>query len=215
MKNSLSTAKQKRGQDTREKIIKKAVDLFHEHGFAKASTRQLVRKVGMTSSAIYNHFANKEEILFIIIQRAGDKVLVTLEDAIKRDDDPEQCLKSMISGMLYLFKGSVMGKEIAIFVDELYQLPKDLREMCNKQHRQIFELFLGKIRELQEKKRSNPINETVVAFGILGAMNWVYHWFRETGDLTIEDIAEDLTKLLFDGLMRADRPALPHTTEGS
>jgi AcrR family transcriptional regulator len=205
MKRSLPLKKHKRGQDTREKIIEEAVELFYEYGFARASTRQLVRRAGMTSSAIYNHFANKEEILFTIIQRAGDKVLVTLEDVIEKYNDPEECLKQMIAGMVYLFSASVMRKEIAIFVDELYQLPEDLREMCNKQHRKVFDLYLGKIRELKQKKLMNPINDTVATFGILGAMNWVYHWFRDSGQLSIEEITDELIKLLFNGLMGAGR----------
>ncbi len=203
--------KQKRGQYTREKILQGAVDLFYEYGFARASTRQLVQRVGMTSSAIYNHFDNKDEILFTIIQRASGKTLDTIKDVISKYDDPEECLKHMISNMLYLFRDDGIKKEIAIFIDELYQLPEDLREICNKQHRLIFDLFESKVRELKNNNLANPINDKVATFGILGAMNWVYHWFRNNGPLTIEEIADELIKLLFNGLTRVDNPkALKH-----
>jgi len=206
MKGSLPIKKHQRGWDTREKILEEAVDLFYQYGFSKASTRQLVRKVGMTSSAIYNHFSNKEEILFTIIQGAGDKVLITLNDAIEKHDDPEECLKQMISRMLHLFDASVMRKEIAIFIDELYQLPGDLKEICNQQHRQIFDLFQVKIHELKKKKKMNPINDKVAAFGILGAMLWVYHWFRDSGPLSTKEIADELIKLLLNGLIKTENP---------
>jgi len=206
MKGSASIKKHERGQDTREKILKEAVELFHEYGFARTSTRQLVGRVGMSSSAIYNHFENKEEILFTIIQGASDKVLDTLKGAIQRHDDPEECLKQMIIGMLYLFRDSAIRKEIAIFIDELYQLPEDLREICNKQHREVFDLYKAKIHELKKKKIINPVDDRVATFGILGAMNWVYHWYRNSGPLSIEEIGDELIKLLFNGLIRADRP---------
>jgi hypothetical protein len=45
----------------------------------------------------------------------------------------------------------------------------------------------------------------VATFGILGAMNWVYHWFRNNGRLSIEEIADELIKLLFNGLIRANK----------
>jgi len=206
LKDSTIRKKLKRGRDTREKIIEEAIDFFYQYGFAKASTRQMVSRVGMTSSAIYNHFTNKEEILFTIIQRAGVRVLFTLNDTIKKYDEPEECLKQMITRMLALFKESEMRKVIAIFIDELYQLPEDLRETCNQQHRQIFHLYLDKIREIKKQKGINPMNEKVAAFGMIGAMNWVYHWFRDSGPLSIEDIADDLIKLLFSGLMGTDKP---------
>jgi len=191
-------------QHTREKILEHAVDLFYEYGFARASTRQLVASIGMSSSAIYNHFANKDEILFTIIQRAGETVLTVLRETIEKYDDPGECLRQMISNMLDLFRVGQMKKDIAIFIDELYQLPDGLRGLCNKQHRQIFNLFLGKIGELDNRNLLNPINHTVATFGTLGAMLWVYHWFRDDGALSIEEIAGEMTKLLFNGLMRKD-----------
>ncbi|MBW1901405.1 MAG: TetR family transcriptional regulator [Deltaproteobacteria bacterium] len=193
-----------KGKGTKEKIIEEAIELFYEHGFTKASTRQLVGKVGMTSSAIYNHFSNKEEILFNIIKNAGDKVLASLNKAIEKYDDPVECLRQMISSMLYLFSDGGMRKEIAIFIDELYQLPEDLRELCNRQHREIFKLFRDKISEMEDIDRINPIDHTVAAFGVLGAMLWVYHWYRDNGRLPMQNISDELTKLLFDGLMKRE-----------
>lgn len=197
-----------KGKATKEKILEEAVELFYTHGFAKASTRQLVGKVGMTSSAIYNHFSNKEEILFSIIQSAGDKVIAKLNEAIEQYNDPVECLRQMISGMLYLFSEGGMRKEIAIFIDELYQLPEDLRELCNRQHREIFGLFNSKIIEISESDQLNPIDHTVASFGVLGAMLWVYHWFRDSGRLRMQNISDELTKLLFDGLMKREQSSI-------
>jgi len=198
-----------KGKGTKEKIIEEAIELFYEHGFTKASTRQLVGKVGMTSSAIYNHFSNKEEILFNIIKNAGDKVLASLNNAIERYDDPVECLRQMISSMLYLFSEGGMRKEIAIFIDELYQLPEDLRELCNMQHREIFKLFRDKISEIGAIDKINPIDHTVAGFGVLGAMLWVYHWYRDNGRLPMQNISDELIKLLFEGLMKREQSSMP------
>jgi AcrR family transcriptional regulator len=193
-----------KGLETKEKILREAVELFSEYGFARASTRQLVKRVGMTSSAIYNHFENKDEILFIIINRAGDKVLAMLEEATKRYDDPVECLKQMIKGMLALFRVDVMSKELAIFIDELYQLPKNLRYLCDQQHRRIFDLFRDKIDELDQMNLINPINPTVATFGLIGSMLWVYHWFRDNGELSMDEISDNLVNMLFHGLLSVD-----------
>lgn len=198
-----------KGDETREKILRAAIDLFDQYGFARASTRQLVKQVGMSSSAIYNHFPDKDHVLFTIISGAGDNTLNTLRDVIDRYDDPEECLRNMIAGMLGLFKTGAMRKEIAIFIDELPQLPEDLREICNRQHRQIFDLFEMKVKELKKRNLANPINDKVATFGILGAMLWVYHWFRDTGPISIEQVAGELTHLLLHGLMKTDSPTQP------
>lgn len=202
MKNPASFKRVRSGNDTRELILAEAVELFHTQGFVKASTRKLAKNIGLTSSSIYNHFINKEAILFTIIQRAGEKVLATLAEAIENYDDPRECLKQMITGMLSLFRVNAMKKEIAIFIDELYQLPQNYRKLCNQQHRMIFDLFRDKISEMEKKNLINPVNPTVATFGILGAILWVYHWFKEDGSLSIEEIADEMCRnLLFDGLM--------------
>jgi len=154
----------------------------------------------MTSSAIYNHFEDKEQILFIIIRRTGEKVLSALREIDQEFEDPAECLRNFITRMLYFFKEGEAKKEIAIFIEQVYYLSGEYKEKCYQQHREIFELFQTKVRELRIQKQSNPISDTVAAFGILGAMNWVYLWFKDDGAMTIEDIAEDLSRLLLNGL---------------
>ncbi|MFH1351866.1 MAG: TetR/AcrR family transcriptional regulator [Pseudomonadota bacterium] len=207
MKDSSLIKKYKKSEDTVEKILEAAVDLFYEHGFTKASTRQLLGRAGMSSSAIYNHFSNKEEILFTIIHRASDKVLQLLKKLNSQYDDPEECLRQMISQMLHLFGDEPMRKEIAIFIDELYQLPPNLREICNRQHRKIYDIYKNKILEIKLKNRKKEAkcvdtDDAVTAFGVIGAMLWVYHWYKDDGRLPMEKISEQLLNLLFNGLKK-------------
>ncbi len=200
MKSIGPVKKHKKGLITREKILTEAINHFSEDGFTKASTRGLVRRVGMTSSAIYNHFENKEEILFTIIQLTGDKVLATLNSAIEEYEDPEECLKQMIIRMIGLFRDHEMRKEISIFIEQVHQLPKDLRKICNQKHREIFQTFKNKVSEFKKNTPGCRMNETVASFTILGAMNWVYQWYKDSGNLSIADISDEIVFLIFDGL---------------
>ena len=187
---------------TKERIIEKAVDLFYEYGYAKASMRGLAKNLGMSNSSIYNHFTNKEEILFTIIERAGGTLLSKLQEITERNHEPIECLKEMIFSQVCLFK--TKGKELSIFVDELYQLPDQLRDACNKQHRRIFDLYRNKLREIEDTHVTNMIDKTVTTFGIIGIMNWVYHWAKENGSLSTEEIAIQIINLLFYGILRTD-----------
>ena len=46
------------------------------------------------------------------------------------------------------------------------------------------------------------MNETVMAFSVFAMMNWAYRWFKEKGDLTIEDVAEDIIQIFFSGIFK-------------
>ena len=49
--------------DTRVRILDAAVTLLGERGFAGMSIRELAERAGMTTAALYYHFAGKDEIL--------------------------------------------------------------------------------------------------------------------------------------------------------
>jgi AcrR family transcriptional regulator len=54
--------------DTRERILQTALDLFIEQGYDKASLREIAERVGVTKAALYYHFASKEEIFRTLLQ---------------------------------------------------------------------------------------------------------------------------------------------------
>ena len=55
------------GIDVAQQILAAAAPLFYERGYDAASIRELALEVGITSSTLYHHFANKQEILYAVI----------------------------------------------------------------------------------------------------------------------------------------------------
>ena len=188
--------------NTKEKILEKATDLFYEHGFVKASIRDIVRSVGITNSTVYIHFKNKDEILFSIIEEIGSILMRELHTVIEEYDDPVECLREMIFRQVCLIKEK--RKEIKIYMEEEYQLPTTLRKKSLKQNRQIYDLYLSKINEIHNKGLSGEIDNTVMTFCIFAMMNWAYRWFRDNGRLSIEEIAEHIIRIFFNGILIED-----------
>ena len=54
--------------DTRDRILATALDLFIEQGYDKTSLREIAERVGVTKAALYYHFSSKEEILRTLVQ---------------------------------------------------------------------------------------------------------------------------------------------------
>lgn len=189
---------------TKKKILKKATDLFYEHGFVKASIRDIVRAVGVTNSTVYIHFKNKDEILYSIIEEIGSTLMEGLREVSERYDDPIDCFREMIFSQVCLVKKK--RKEIKIYMEEQYQLPTSLRKRALKQHRQIYDLYYNKICKITDeyKKLVREIDKTVMTFGIFAMMNWSYRWFRDNGRLSIEEVAEDITRIFFSGIFKED-----------
>ena len=58
--------------DTRDRILETALDLFIERGYDKTSLREIAERVGVTEAALYYHFSSKEEILRTLVQPLFD-----------------------------------------------------------------------------------------------------------------------------------------------
>ena len=97
-----------------------------------------------------------------------------------------------------------MRKEIAILNDELYQLPKGMREKCNERHREILKLYRDTIHKIQKKSQSNAISDTVATFATLGAMFWINYWYKDDGMLSMDRISDEIIKFVFRGLTGCD-----------
>lgn len=53
---------------TTKEIISAATEEFYEHGYEKASLRQICARAGVTTGAVYCFFQNKEDLLFNVME---------------------------------------------------------------------------------------------------------------------------------------------------
>jgi hypothetical protein len=66
----------------------------------------------------------------------------------------------------------------------------------------IFKSLYGIILEGQQKKIfRDDIHPKILAFLIVGMLNWFYQWYRFDGPRGIEKIIDDVMHLVFDGVL--------------
>ncbi|MGB8387102.1 TetR family transcriptional regulator [Mycobacterium sp.] len=61
--------RQARSENTRQKILDAAIDLFSEVGYAAAGLGEIIERAGMTKGALYHHFDSKEALATAIIEQ--------------------------------------------------------------------------------------------------------------------------------------------------
>lgn len=110
---------------TREKIVKVAHELFMELGYRAVSTRRIAEASGITQPSLYHHFANKKAIYMEVIRTELFEAKSALNRIIKRfQDDMEECL-FQTTYYLLISKPSSMGQmfhDIEKELDQEYQI---------------------------------------------------------------------------------------------
>ena len=61
--------KQKRSILRKEALREKALSLFCSKGFQQTTTNQIAEEAGMSIGSLYEYYANKEEILYDIVDQ--------------------------------------------------------------------------------------------------------------------------------------------------
>lgn len=74
--------------DTRDRILEVALELFISQGYDKVSLREIAEQVGVTKAALYYHFASKEELLKTLVEpmfAIGESLAILLEGRPTRE----------------------------------------------------------------------------------------------------------------------------------
>lgn len=72
-----------RGDETRHRIIEAAVQLFGEHGFEGASTRDIAARAGVNAPALQYYFDNKEGVYRACVEALADDAWKTFGPVVK------------------------------------------------------------------------------------------------------------------------------------
>lgn len=92
--------------DTREYILKVALQLFMENGYKSTSYQDLIKETGLSKGAIYHHFKSKEDILtsvFEFMYKASTQTVSIEPENIVKDE------KSFIKLYVDIKRGQLEG----------------------------------------------------------------------------------------------------------
>src|SRR6202050_5945344 len=67
----------------RDRLFRAAADEFAEVGYAGASSESISRRAGMSKATFYEHFANKEECIIALFDRAATVVAEAMAQAAR------------------------------------------------------------------------------------------------------------------------------------
>ncbi|XEC93062.1 TetR/AcrR family transcriptional regulator [Paenibacillus tarimensis] len=79
-------------EDRKEQIIEKAVKIFAERGYYKATTALVAEAAGVTQPYVFHFFKNKEELFKAVADRALNRIY---EAFVKADAPADQLMETM------------------------------------------------------------------------------------------------------------------------
>jgi AcrR family transcriptional regulator len=87
-------------EQTQERLLNAAAELFSKKGYAGVSMRDIARAVGITQAAIYHHFPNKDALYIATVTHLFEQYTLGISEKMSAIDDPAQRLELVIGAML-------------------------------------------------------------------------------------------------------------------
>jgi AcrR family transcriptional regulator len=95
-----------KSEETRERILRAALEMFHDRGFESTTMREIAARAGVATGAAYYYFASKDAIVLAFYDQARKDMEPLLEKALTETTDLRERLNKIIRVKLDYFSSS-------------------------------------------------------------------------------------------------------------
>ena len=170
-----------------ERIQKIAADLFATRGYRAVGVAEIGEAVGLGRGALYYHISSKEDLLFSIVVRYIEDLVVAGRDTLESEPDP--------SKRIYLLSRKLMATifanlpEMTVCFREADCLTGQRHRVVSNLHQAYQDIWTSTFREGEKKGIFRPLPNVAVK-GILGMYFYSFLWLTPSGKSSSREIAD-------------------------
>jgi TetR/AcrR family transcriptional regulator, cholesterol catabolism regulator len=175
-----------------------ATRLFRQRGYHATSMQDLGEALGMNRGSLYHYITGKDALLWAILNRALDLLEARVLPVLDADAPPVERLTGAIREHL---------RVAADHADELSLIQIELRALDRERRRDIIarrNAYEGRWRAALAAGIADgslrPVDVRLAGIGILSACNWFTQWYRPSGQMSVDEIADTFAELFLGGL---------------
>jgi len=182
--------------DRKLEIRKRAAAVFADHGFDRASIRDVAKATGMSLAGLYYYYRGKEEILYDIQHEAFRTLLEHHAVALAGVKDPTEKLTCVIDAHCAFFAENIA--EMKVMSRESEQLSGTFAEEVGQLRRRYVRLVRSILEDMDNLK--DDVAPGTAVFILFGMMNWMYTWYDPRRDGSAADIAKAIRRIFLHGI---------------
>lgn len=185
--------------DTRDQLIHAALVLFDTNGYPRTSVEDIVAKAKVTKGAFYHHFGSKEEVLEIIHNVYVESQIELCTRIISEDMNPREKLRELARATITNL--NQYRAHVSVYMQDRRFLTDQRKKNVLEKRSEIDKLFNSIIDDgVRSGYFRTDVSPKLITFGIIGMYAWVINWWKPSGSLSLEQIADQYVDVLLDGL---------------
>lgn len=181
----------------RESLLTVAVATFNERGYDGTGMEELSRRLGISKSAIYHHVSGKEELLRLAVDRALDALFALLEEPRATNGAPLERLEYVVRRSV-----EVLGAQLPYVTLLLRVRGNTPTERRALERRREFDHRVAALvaRAADDGDVRADVDPHLASRLLFGTVNSLIEWYHTEGGLSVDQIADALVAMVFDGL---------------
>lgn len=194
----MTTRRERKKRETRQKIFNASIKLFKEHGFEATTIDMISEEADVARGTIFLHFTSKEAIL----AHWGYERLQEIEERRDEWDFDDNCKQKVLRIYKIMNEVNLQNYDFIKVLIESSMKHRKVLESDKNVYIELRELFSDLIEDAQEKGRLKNKFNPLVAANMLENIyyNALYDWVRSDGSWPLEEIMEEKVSIVFEGL---------------
>jgi AcrR family transcriptional regulator len=188
--------------DTRQRILHAAAQVFAEQGYARATTRALADAAGVNEVTLFRHFGSKQGLFSAIVEAYAGPALKTAM-AARLTGDYRQDLLTMGAHVL---RALLERREaMRLMLCEAEHFP-EVRQVLAQNPRQLRQMLAGYLRQQMARGHVRPLHAEAAAqafWGMLFAYT-ISLWLVDEPlqpELDVEELVAQFVDIFVDGTL--------------
>jgi AcrR family transcriptional regulator len=191
--------------DRREQILQAAQKLFADQGFRATNLNDVATQLGFRRQAVYHYFPSKEEILYELIDRAGQAVEASAKPTFDSDLPPVEKLAEIARNHVRQLLNNV--DIFRIQFSELSKLTGNRADVLRRDMSTYVRRIANVIEAGQKDGTFIDVPPMVQALLVIGMCNGTTDWYSSTRSRrSIDEIADYAAQIALSGVMGSARP---------
>ncbi|MEW6471032.1 MAG: TetR/AcrR family transcriptional regulator [Actinomycetota bacterium] len=162
-----------------EEIIAAAAAVFHDKGYDAGTLDDVAVALDLRRASLYHYVRSKAELLRLIFERALDRALGELDEALKIDD-PGARLEALIRHQAHTVTRD--PSLFSVFFDHRPRLQADYAEGIRKRERRYLDAYRAAVRAAVAAGAIGDVDARYATQAIFGMTTWSYKWFQAARD---------------------------------
>ena len=190
-----------RHEDKRTAILRTAAQLFAAKGYEATSLDMIADQLGMHKATLYHDVANKDSILYqCLVKSFGDldAVMKSMED---RSIPVLQRLRLFVRSLAQAQNNDFGRCLVLVGARPLEGAGSDIRQFQRRLDTTVRALVTEGVADGTIK----PCHPGLFSALLFGALNWVPHWYKESGKLGVDEVANQFMDMITGGIAAPQR----------